>query len=381
MMQRPFLLITLFTLTGLISYAQPSKVVSAYQNYREDRLELADADIRAAMEHHKTKEWSKTWYYHGLIEKAFYDRSVGQDAEEYEYLLSASRAFMKAESYTMKRPDGNRILRDLKLINGTCLLTGVSFYNEKSYKEAVTLFRTAYETGETCGFTDSLSLYNIGLCYDRQGRLSEANGIYRQCIAIDYKPQTCYQFIVYNLTSEGKVDEAQKVLSEALKKYPNNREFLTTQINIHLQNGMQTEALVLVERVLKYDHENKVLHFVSGAINESLGRTEEARKSYQTAIDLDPNYFDPTYNLAASYVNETILLTEQMNEIPTDQKEQYESLRSKKENLLKKALKLLEHAYKLKSDDHNTLQSLYMLYSQLGMTQKADAIKARLDRL
>src|ERR1035441_8124868 len=62
---------------SITTFAQPSNVVSAWNCYKHDELDKAKELIEPAILHEKTKTWSKTWYYRGLIyEKIASDKKL-----------------------------------------------------------------------------------------------------------------------------------------------------------------------------------------------------------------------------------------------------------------------------------------------------------------
>jgi tetratricopeptide (TPR) repeat protein len=106
----------------------------------------------------------------------------------------------------------------------------------------------------------------------------------------------------------------------------------------------------------------------------------EAEKSYIAAIGLDSVYYDANYNLGALYVNKASEIIQFANLLPFTDK-RYDSLKAEADGMLMKAIPFLEKAINLQPDDINALNSLREIYARLGMLEKANEIKARIEQL
>ena len=80
--------------TSFAVNAQGAKVLNAYNYMNDNELLKAKAEIEPAIEHPKTKETAKTWYYRGLIYENIYKNSFANDEKSGEPLypeLAAER--------------------------------------------------------------------------------------------------------------------------------------------------------------------------------------------------------------------------------------------------------------------------------------------------
>src|SRR5665213_501480 len=105
------------------------------------------------------------------------------------------------------------------------------------------------------------------------------------------------------------------VLSEALKIQPKNMDILRDLANAHITIGEPEKALALLDPAIAADGKNALLHNSRGVALDRMGRFEEAQKSYETAISLDPGdamtfeaNLSMSYILSGSYDNAIHLL-------------------------------------------------------------------------
>lgn len=104
----------------------------------------------------------------------------------------------------------------------------------------------------------------------------------------------------------------------------------------------------------------------------------KAESSYKKAIELDPQYFDPIYNLGALYVNSAAILIEEANKLPLSEEKKYDELILKANGFLDKSLPNLERAIELQPDDLNTMVSLKEIYTRLDKMDKLKEINQRI---
>lgn len=98
------------------------------------------------------------------------------------------------------------------------------------------------------------------------------------------------------LQGEGKLAEASKLFSQILKTDPDNGAALYSLSVIALNGGNPAEALRLSKHGKKVAPAFAPMRFVHGAAQQAAGRKEEALKSYDEALEIDPNAVDVLLN-------------------------------------------------------------------------------------
>jgi len=90
--------------------------------------------------------------------------------------------------------------------------------------------------------------------------------------------------------------------------------------------------------------------------------------------------FMANYNLGALYVNQAADILEKANDLPLSATREYEEMKEKADNMLKKSTPYLERALELLPDDVNTMVSLKEIYTRLGMLEKLAEIDKMLHK-
>lgn len=98
------------------------------------------------------------------------------------------------------------------------------------------------------------------------------------------------------LQGEGKLPEATRMFGEILATDPNNAAALYSLSVICLHRSDHAEALRLSQHGIKVAPAFAPMHFVHGAALQAAGRKEEALKSYDAALEIDPNAMDVLLN-------------------------------------------------------------------------------------
>ncbi len=155
-------------------------------------------------------------------------------------------------------------------------------------------------------------------------------------------------------------DEAIKVLNQGRAKFPSNQGLLETLANAYVVSGKIDEAKASFSEGVKSQPNNKVFRYNYGTILLDAKDFEGAEEQLKKAVELDPNYLEAIYNLAACYVNWGVALNEKQD---PNYKEK-----------IKMALPLLNKYLEKKPDDSDVWEILAK--AQTGLGNKAEAEEA-----
>ena len=125
--------------------------------------------------------------------------------------------------------------------------------------------------------------------------------------------------------------------------------------------------------------DNKVLWYVEGILRDKQGNTEEAIESYNKAIAIDPEYFDPYYNLGVIQFNEGVKLQEAANQIMDN--EEFKVAKEKMDAAFELAIPTFEKAAEINPESIETLENLKILYYRMQMMDKREEIIKKLEEL
>lgn len=353
------------------------KIISA-KNY----IDVA-RDKQAAAPALKSKDIPKLWRYRCDIYITYMmmagaDSEVREDVENNakkmeEAVFGSAR---KCKETDIKNEHWPPLKQKMNLMRWGLASTGVQFFNDKKYEEAYDAFIGASEIAELIEMSDSLSFYNAGLACEKLEKYNEAEVYYQKCVNLGYQGALTNVLLAQTQTKQGKVDEARKTIELALEKYPGNMDLVKEQLNGYLLNEQYAKAEESMAKVIAKEPNNPVLYFSIGTIYDNLKRYEDAEKAYNAALGIDPNYFEALYSKGVSYFNQAVEIYDEIQTL-TDVVEQ-DSKEKLAEDLMNKAMPVLEKAHGINAEDRNTMTALKQIYGRLGMDDKWSAMKKKL---
>ncbi len=147
--------------------------------------------------------------------------------------------------------------------------------------------------------------------------------------------------------------------------------------------GNRDKFKSLMQEAVEKDPENPDLFYNLGVISAEAGDNEEAKKHYEKAISLNPNYVNAYTNLAVSVLSNENEIIEEMNGLGNSAADnrRYDELKNKREEIYRQAIPYLEKALELKSSNVNAARTLMSIYSSLGETDKYKEMKAKVEAI
>lgn len=125
----------------------------------------------------------------------------------------------------------------------------------------------------------------------------------------------------------------------------------------------------LMSEAISLDPNNPILYYNLGVVNYNQGRVEDAKKYYEKAIELKPDYSDAYMNLAVTVLDKDKKIVEEMNKNLSNFKK-YDQLALQQKEVYKEALPFLEKADSL-NRNIDTVKTLMNIYEVLEMSDKA----------
>lgn len=173
--------------------------------------------------------------------------------------------------------------------------------------------------------------------------------------------------------------EANKFYSQAIDllnsnkaKYPTDNGLLEALAAAYANSGRVDEAKASFSEGVKAQPNNKSLRYNYGTILLNLKDFPGAIEQLSKAVELDPNYLDAMYNLAASYVNWAADLNEKATQAGQPNTEYKEKV--------KMAIPLLNRYLEKKPDDAPVWDFLGKAYTLLGNQAEAEAAFKKADQ-
>ena len=123
--------------------------------------------------------------------------------------------------------------------------------------------------------------------------------------SLDYESKDFYNSLIYIYLVEQKdSDKAVNYLQKAQEVFPEDPEFLKQEITVLINNEEYDKAEQQLTKAIESEPDNAMLYYNRGYLFEQMDQGEQAVENYQQAAEIDPKYFDATFNLAAYYYNE-----------------------------------------------------------------------------
>lgn len=389
---KKFTLILIMAIGFSAVFAQSAKVQSAYNYLKNGKLDKAKQNIDLAAEHEKTMGKAKTWFYKGNI----YLNIQMTDNEEYKTLSDnplqvAYEAYRKTAELDDKDEFTEQLKINMVIVGEQFYNAAVAYFNQEDYIKAMEKFLTAKEINESFGGYDTLATYNAAICAEYGGDLENAKKLYSDLIEEEFDQPVVYASMINIMKEEENYEKAKEIVEKARQKFPADYNIIISATNLYLATEESNKALEMLEKALEIEQNNPTIFFAVGSqyniiVDDTTKEMEvrnnafnSAEKAYKNAIELDPEYFDANYNLGALYVNKAAEIIQIANELPLDETEKYQELKSQADQMLSNALPYLEKASSINPDDINTLVSLKEIYTRLAEYEKLKIVNEKLE--
>lgn len=369
-MKRLALLLSFWMVVLAVS-AQNSKVQSALNRIKPmyNELDKAKEDIDLAVAHEKTIASAKAWKVRGQV---YYE--IARTTEEKFKNLSdnpiqvAIDSYKKAMELDVKNQFKEEISNQLKLIGVLQINKGIEFFNSSQYDKAFASFASSLAIDEMTqpGVIDTMIIFNAAIAADRGKMFDQAIEYYKKATVLRYEGSKVYGYIASCQREKGDTLAFVDALKEGIDAYPEDNSVLMVElINYYLNKNLSDLALEYLTKAISKDPENQTFYFAQGALYDKLKDFENAKVSYEKAVELKPDYFDAYYNLGALFFNKGADMLKEANNIPANQQAKYDAAVKESFKELEKALPYLEKAHGIDPNEKSTILTLKEIYFKL----------------
>lgn len=365
------LLVLVFNIT-LMASAQKGTRTTAYNYLRKGKLDLAKENIDKAVQHEKTKDDAKTWFYYGntYIQLATTEDEAYKDLDP-DALQKAYEGYMKCMELDEKETYKLQIIQDMTVIGNNYYARGLDFYNNNEYKDAYQQFSKAVEVNKSLDMgVDTLAIYAAAMSAMSGGLNDEAKTLYTELAGLNYNKAVIYSDLANIYKEEGDLEKAKEVLQEGIDKFPNDAGVLFAKINILLEEQKYDKVIESLESAIQLAPDNYTLYFVQGQSYESMKEIDNAEAAYLKAIEINPEYTDAYYNLGALHYNKGVEKYSKANELPLDAVDEYNKMAAEANKDFLDAQPYFEKAFEALPDDENLKNSLKQIYQKTKQNDK-----------
>jgi tetratricopeptide (TPR) repeat protein len=383
--------------------AKPN-INKAMKAWEDGKLAEAKDIIDQATTYEKTKDDANTWFYRGLIYSTL-DTTKNEAFKSLDpnALKVAMASFAKADS--MKKGSKEfvylspatmqTVLKDNHMENlaNFYLQEGINKFQEEQDNvgslENLRKSRMVFEKGLKTYRNDTLNYYVTGLVAQQSDSVDLALENITKYNAKGGKSKDAY-LILYQIYSTGpKADKekALEVLREARQKFPNITDFARYEIGMLIDMNKIDEAKVGLEEAIKNEPQNKDLQFLLGYTYNETKDYVNARKHFEEAAKLDPNFFNAHYYLAVTYLGDVDKITKELNatgNTAADSKKR-SALVQQRVKASEVAIPFLQKVEKMKAPDKemeiDVLQKLQLMYYYTADDKNSAIVEKKLKAL
>jgi tetratricopeptide (TPR) repeat protein len=311
-------ILILFSLLAVsVTYAQKSAVTNAVLYHQENQLDKATSEINKAIEHEKTSQESKTWYYRGLIYQSIIktqDHNFKAIADNPEKI--ALESFQKSMTLDPKKGEYYKLSQqNMATLYPDFINKGYGFYNTSNFAEALACFESAQEVnpGDTTGY-----IYAMYAAEELQ-RYDLISQYISKLEAINYKnPQLYLQKISIASISDNNPIKALEISKKALSEFPGNPDLLEAQTNILLDLKKNDEALNNLKVLTALQPQNPQYLLVLASVYNQKNDPTNALSNYKKVLSLQPDNFNALYSTAVIYYDKGKNLYQEIHQMNID---------------------------------------------------------------
>ena len=351
----------------------------------------------------KPKDLTKMYFYRGVVYLDYlmmsvFDQNILNEISnngEQNIKEATFGSFKKCLELDVKNQWKSDITNKISTYRNISINSGVDFFQKKNYQNAYESFKIAVEMYSVITLTDTLAMINAALSAEKMKNYDEAFNYYKMCADHNYGVGAeMYQSMIRVLNASEVKNEEQilSVIQEGKLRFPKDYVLNIEEFNYWYSKGNNEKAQLALENAIESDPTNKILHFNIGVTYDNISNKyhdenkhdlafnymNKAIVGYENAIKLDSTYVDAYYNLGALYYNQSITSKSVAGDYSG---EKYDLEMKKADNMLKKAIPLLEKVLTFSLNDKSTLRVLKSLYFNLDDMLNYSRIKKQLESL
>ena len=407
------------------AYAQKSKLRNAKEYVRDEQYKKAIPEIDAAAEYNDTKNDPEVWFLRGII---YGLQAADSTARTPNSTNEAYRSYIKAAEL---KPNYQGDPARLYMLAYVLYTDGSTAFNKGDYGKAYEGFSKAYDlysktskitipsdpnadkAGKAYADLATAARTNAALSAINDKKYDEALNIYRELKNTQTpKDSNTYFALVEILERQEKNDELIAVVTEARGIWPNNRQFINSELNYYIKAGKPEVLLGKLESATTADPNNADLFYNLGNIYESMSFPKgadkkpttrpanaaesfsKAEEAYKKAIAINGSNAVYHYNYGVLFYEYALMYNLEANGIKgtsVAENKKFDELLAKRNAQFKLAVPHFETAFNLldpkapnlNGEDmityKNSITGLYEIFSRIDDKAKLAEIKKKYD--
>jgi tetratricopeptide (TPR) repeat protein len=297
-------------------------------------------------------------------------------------LGEASKAIDEANKLNADGKADKDITNSIKNLKIALETEAVVQYDRKNFKGAHDNFVKILDLNklpQMKNTIDTIYYYYGGRAALEDSNYAEANRMFEEAVANKYEDPFLYVFRKQSYFGSGDTAKGVAVIKEGFNKYPENQSILIEMINYYLTSNQGDEALKLLAKAKASDPQNVSYTFAEATLYDKMGRFEDAERSYKACMDINPNYFDASYNLGVLYFNKAVKIYEDASKLSDNTA--YEKAKKEGDDVLLQAVPYMQKAHEIDPKDRPSLETLKTIFYRLKMDDKYNEVVQELKAL
>lgn len=291
---------------------------------------------------------------------------------DYKAVMAAIEAAANSEKYASKNAKQN--VEEIFPYRPV-LINAANTTSDDKEKLAYSLCYT--NTAKADDANAGLAYYFAGYAFYQTKDFANAAKYAKQALSDDRVKDQAEQVYRVSLEQNLKTREDSIAYIDELKKLNLDKYF--NQICVMYQDmGMEDQVTKLVDEAIAKNPENKIAYFTRGSMNNIKRDYDAAKKDFQKAAEIDPNFIQAWFNLGVCSSQKGF----DLNEKYTDKNGRIAQDKAKEvTECLKEAIGYYEKVRELDPNHEqisNWPMQLRMLYNAVGEKAKADEISKML---
>lgn len=274
-------------------------------------------------------------------------------------LAKALDAYKKAYEVDLKKSKEKDIREGIAQIASAYFNDALASYYVGDYTTASKYFANSAEASKLAPYNNINldALYNAGWTAHALKDYEAAKTYFEDCLKNKHNAEgEVYRKLADSYAALGNADKASEILEQGMLELPKNQGIIIDLINIYLKDEKDPEKLfLLLATAQQNDPSNVSLWSVQGDIQRRLGRFDEAKKSYEDCIKINPNVENGYLGLAYLYIDLFKKYSDEAQKVDVNDYKKYDELVNKYEEALISAIAPLETVFGMTSD--NVLKS------------------------
>ena len=263
----------------------------------------------------------------------------------------------------------------------------IHLYDKGSHAEAYKVFSVYAEIPNLPMMGNEIKLdstyymikYFAAYSASKAGLHDDAIAFYEDLKTRDYERVSVYDLLYSEYKYKNDTVNFVRTLKEGFEAFPREAWFLQNLINHYIYSNQAGEALIYLNNAIESDPNVAQYHYVKGFLNEQLENTEDARASFDKAIELEPTMAEAYAGKGRLIFNQAVKIMEDAASIKDNKKYNIEF--DKAESIFKESLPLFLKATELAPNEVEHKMILRTLYYRLRMDAEWEEVNKEINAM